>query len=528
MDTTFTSGTTITSSWLNNVNRKIYFNEVLASSYGAVGDGTADDLASILAALGALLLKGGGLVRLESGKSYRVSAAIPLGSFPNCGIVGDGTPEIFAPASSFNNTNLATKYTSTSCVISVIGGLVSPFTPAKNNTIVGIKIRSEVSDGRAVDAIASRNAENLIVCSNEIYGFPVGCGLRASTLSGRCLVAFNHIYSFTTAAAWPSQPQISGIEIDGDRVNNTGSRGVWITHNRIRDLTMTGSALSTYGFQTDGINLQGTRPAPTLLCNVSDNIITNVGEGIDCFGLYNTFNGNIMRDIYDYGYKFIHGASFNDVTGGNLTEIGRAGIVVAGSGISGVGDTDRNSFSNVTIVSINPNNRAIGNPACFAIEDNVGTAGKVRNTIVNGGTWAMGTYGQYGLCDVSTGNGNIFTDVAMFEGAGVAGYIRSDNQASVVRLAGSSGYRSNDSPATIASDGSITPIADTVFVSGTSAITNINVQTRHRRGGMITLIPTGAWTTTTAGNIAVASTAVVGKALHFTYSPSTSKWYPSY
>jgi hypothetical protein len=42
------------------------------------------------------------------------------------------------------------------------------------------------------------------------------------------------------------------------------------------------------------------------------------------------------------------------------------------------------------------------------------------------------------------------------------------------------------------------------------------------------LIPSGLWATTTAGNIAIVSTAVVSKALIMTYVANTAKWYPSY
>ena len=38
----------------------------------------------------------------------------------------------------------------------------------------------------------------------------------------------------------------------------------------------------------------------------------------------------------------------------------------------------------------------------------------------------------------------------------------------------------------------------------------------------------GIFTITTAGNIALAGTAVVGKALIMTYDNTTSKWYSSY
>ena len=46
--------------------------------------------------------------------------------------------------------------------------------------------------------------------------------------------------------------------------------------------------------------------------------------------------------------------------------------------------------------------------------------------------------------------------------------------------------------------------------------------------GTITLIPKVGFSTTTAGNIALATTAVVNKALIMTYSSFDNKWYPSY
>lgn len=64
-------------------------------------------------------------------------------------------------------------------------------------------------------------------------------------------------------------------------------------------------------------------------------------------------------------------------------------------------------------------------------------------------------------------------------------------------------------------------------VSGALAITGIAVP-YPAFAGTIILIPTGAFTTTAASNIAIASVGVVGKALALTYVPSTGKWYPSY
>lgn len=81
---------------------------------------------------------------------------------------------------------------------------------------------------------------------------------------------------------------------------------------------------------------------------------------------------------------------------------------------------------------------------------------------------------------------------------------------------------------TVASAGTIAVTTPIAFVSGVAAIANITAPASLTNGGQITLIPTGLFTTTAAGNIALASVAVVSKALIMTYSAATVKWYPSY
>lgn len=82
---------------------------------------------------------------------------------------------------------------------------------------------------------------------------------------------------------------------------------------------------------------------------------------------------------------------------------------------------------------------------------------------------------------------------------------------------------------TIASAATIAPTAPITFISGTDAIDTITAPSPiSATGGQITLIPTAIWTTTTSGNIALATTAVVGKALILFYDATTTKWYPSY
>jgi len=81
---------------------------------------------------------------------------------------------------------------------------------------------------------------------------------------------------------------------------------------------------------------------------------------------------------------------------------------------------------------------------------------------------------------------------------------------------------------TIASAATIQPVTPVAFVSGTTTVSTITVPAGMVGGGQITLIPTGLWSTDASGNIALATTAVVSKALTLIYDAVTAKWYPSY
>jgi hypothetical protein len=93
-----------------------------------------------------------------------------------------------------------------------------------------------------------------------------------------------------------------------------------------------------------------------------------------------------------------------------------------------------------------------------------------------------------------------------------------------------SSFNAVSAPApTIASAATIAPAAPITFISGTTAVVTITAAAPiSTGGGAIALIPTGAFTWTTAGNIAVAGTAVVNRTLTMTYDSTTTKWYPSY
>jgi hypothetical protein len=74
----------------------------------------------------------------------------------------------------------------------------------------------------------------------------------------------------------------------------------------------------------------------------------------------------------------------------------------------------------------------------------------------------------------------------------------------------------------------ITPTAMISFL-GAGLVKNIVVPSNFAgAGGRVTIIPTAAFTTDTTGNIAIASTATIGRAMDFIYDAGTAKWYPSY
>ena len=139
----------------------------------------------------------------------------------------------------------------------------------------------------------------------------------------------------------------------------------------------------------------------------------------------------------------------------------------------------------------------------------VGGIASYRNAIIGTSMSILGT-------DTSTSTTTGALQVA--GGVGIAGDI-------IIK-----GLKASGSPApTIASNSTIAPIAAITFVSGTSTISTITAPSPiSLTGGQITLIPTDIWSISTSGNVALASTAVVNKALTMTFDGGTNKWYPSY
>jgi hypothetical protein len=120
----------------------------------------------------------------------------------------------------------------------------------------------------------------------------------------------------------------------------------------------------------------------------------------------------------------------------------------------------------------------------------------------------------------------------------VIGYNAVGNGTNTVTIGNSSvtadfaaGIQAHPTQSVVSSATTIAPTAQVFHVSGTTTIQTITAPVACTTTGyacQLTLIPDGIWATNTSGNIALASTAVVSKALIMTYDPATTKWYPSY
>jgi hypothetical protein len=86
------------------------------------------------------------------------------------------------------------------------------------------------------------------------------------------------------------------------------------------------------------------------------------------------------------------------------------------------------------------------------------------------------------------------------------------------------------STAVASAAGVIVPSGPLFHITGALAITGFTIPVGFdpKGGGQICAIPDGTFTTTAAGNIALASTAVVSKTLCWTYDANTAKFYPAY
>ncbi|MCJ7995902.1 right-handed parallel beta-helix repeat-containing protein [Rhizobium cremeum] len=375
-------------------------NTVTPEAYGAAGNGTTDDTVAVQAALNA------GIVALTPGASYLItqSLVVPNGG----GILGDGTARFIMDSTGFNHTSelLATRFGTNAVGIIVKGGLTSPFTQHTGAILKDFILESEVLDGRVLKGIAVLNARNVVISGVEIFGLPVGTAICFNSVVNSVAV-HNYIHDCTTNVTGFTLPQITGIEVDNDLVNNVISSNLKINFNTIKNLTVGAATLAEDGYQTDGINI-----ARELSYGhqVIGNYIEGVGEGIDTFGDSVNISHNTIKNAYIFGIKLIHGARRTRVVSNMIDGAGLCGIALEGSSTA-ANDTERNLISSNTIERVNYNGAWNANDtAGIRTNDNGGTTILPRNNMVVDNYINCNGTGKYGIYAAGNGTLNLFRD----------------------------------------------------------------------------------------------------------------------
>jgi hypothetical protein len=347
-----------------------------ASAAGLIVDAGApngsDDTATLQG-----ILDGGDIVSLRPGQTYRLSEKLNI-TRSNSGILTTGTPAVLYLKNTFNNVEPLQMWDATrvdSIAIraeGVVGALLS------NIRLENFKIEKQYVDGTYVAAIWLRGVKNSRIVGLDITGFALGPIVAIDSVNNvsvrGCTI---HDSSANAVNSYAKFPQLSGIVVDDNKLS-VGSTGVTIARNTISRLRF-GSTLynlqrgqfqgmsgtSPVGYQTDGITVAPGGSGTVIVGNV----IESVGEGVDCMGQNAVIRSNKIRDIFDWGVKFVHGAKNGLVEDNDIGASGTGSIVVSGTTEPSYGNTVGQLIRNNRITQVGGLNAFCGSavPAPYRI-----------------------------------------------------------------------------------------------------------------------------------------------------------------
>lgn len=378
----------------------LYVEQLAGIALGRVGAAQQNQNTRLINAA----LAAGDVLRLRPGTRVEIGSTlfVPSGG----GIIGDpggAKPVIYMPGQQFTNrvNDVGRDRYGPSAVGINFSGSISGGQPTAGVRLENFHLQSDPSPGRYLRGIVGRNVQDCEIQGVEISGIPTGIGIALAS-ARRCEIANVSIHDFADSTDWRTLPQSTAIEIDNDLVNARPSTELQIHDFRIANIVVSGPFFSHWGYQSDGINIVNAGAH----VSIRDGRISNVGEGIDTFGSYGTIDNVAISETYNFGLKFIHGATGNKVNNVTITDAGLAGVTFAGSCCAHQ-DTRGNVLSNIFIKNIDPHGAwSSHDTAGVLIADNRGTAGLPRNNRIINARIELGPNGKYGWLDTSAGSDN--------------------------------------------------------------------------------------------------------------------------
>ena len=248
---------------------------------------------------------------------------------------------------------------------------------------------------------------------------------------------------------------------------------------------------------------------------VGDRMVTISGNGNVLIG--GTTDGNYRLDVQKSGSSGTFRAYDQTATTGSTLAAFRAGIAQSTNPVLTV-----NNNANTVVFSVNSGGAVV---AAGGIYNSISSAtGFGFNQYVNGLGLAYGSpisWADNGIGIGSYDIGIIRAGVGLLEiNSGTIGTLRD-----LKRRFDAFAVSTVASATTVALTTGVTHITGTTTIATITAPTNFSIA---GGGGCVTLIPDGLFVTNTAGNIAIATVAVISKALIMCYDNATLKWYPSY
>jgi hypothetical protein len=477
--TTFSSGTTIASTWLNDVNAVTYSQVFYVDQYGAGTSKTgAQNVAGFAAAYAAAVAAGGGKLVFSPGTYACTTWPITLasGTAQDIELCGAGL-RATSIVKSGGDTNPVISFSSSSATLVSSGRC-----EVSNMRIVG---NAAIGPVITMTRMAQMYFRNVYI---ELGS--VGIDLVASLI-----LSFTNCCINNCATGLRTRKDGNGIRcnlitfMDGEINQNTaygldlGDCSSFVTIGTSYELNGTNGSSTTTG----DVVIRST--CGDEAAYAAFNFINTWHEAN--WGRFTVENATFLRLKFDGMQSLIDTTYPNNVIVGAI-----AHMTVINSGFAGTFTVAASRFTAISSEFATLTNTSI---SYQYLGIKAGGVWKTVETVSNVGG---------GSLSIDSTSGALTLGTAGVSSPGPMGCAAST--------------------ALTISSNVITPTAN-LHTIGAGLIKTITVPSpMSSKGGTFTVIPTAAFTTDVTGNIALASTATISRAMTFTFDNTANKWYPSY